>query len=511
MTLLHDSLRTTAANRPERTAVLCDNRATSFAELDRASDSLAAALQQSGVGRGDRVATLLENSIELVVSMFGVLKAGAAFTLIYPGTPAIKLRALLNDCQPRTLIAPRSLETACLEASNGLSTPPKLLHCGPGEEFEAILAKRGETLRDVRIASGDLAAIIYTSGSTGDHKGVMLPHKTLSSTTGVIADYLGNTADDVVACVLPLTFSYGLCQVLAGALTGYTLLLEQSFAFPLDVLKRMREHRATGMPAVPTIIARMLQVLPHDGVDLSSLRYMTNAAAPLPPAHIQRVRELLPQARFFSMYGQTECTRTCFLDPELIDQFPSSVGRGIAKSEVFVIDDSGRRAGPNVVGELVVRGTNVMQGYWNRPAQTAEKLRPCPDLPGGTALFTGDLFRTDDHGLLYFVARADDVFKCRGEKVSPREIENALCQMPEISEAAVFGVDDPIDGMAIKAVIVPREDMTILERDVRRHCHRNLEAALMPKHIEFRKSLPKTESGKVRKRDLRSNDMADTH
>lgn len=474
----------------------------SFGELDRASDRLAAGLQARGIERGDRVATLLENSIELVVSIFGILKAGAAFTLVYPGVPAAKLRTLLADCQPKVVIAARGFKVICREAASGLSDPPEVVQCGDGEEFDAMLASNNHALRDPGATGEDLAAIIYTSGSTGDHKGVMLPHKTLVSTTGVIADYLGNTADDVIACVLPLTFSYGLCQVLAGALTGYTLLLERSFAFPFDVLKRMREHRATGMPAVPTIIARLLQILPREGVDLSSLRYMTNAAAPLPPAHIQRMRELLPQMRLFSMYGQTECTRTCFLDPELVDRFPSSVGRSIAKSEALVIDDSGKRAGANVVGELIVRGPNVMRGYWNRPAQTAEKLRPFPEFPGENVLYTGDLFKTDGNGLLSFVARADDVFKCRGEKVSPREIENALCAMPEIAEAAVIGVDDPLDGMAIKAVIVPREGLTVLERDVRRHCLRNLEAALMPKHIEFRTSLPKTESGKVRKRDL---------
>ncbi|MBF0335515.1 MAG: long-chain fatty acid--CoA ligase, partial [Alphaproteobacteria bacterium] len=308
--------------------------------------------------------------------------------------------------------------------------------------------------------------------------------------------------EDVVICVLPLSFGYGLFQVVAGARVGYTVVLEKSFAFPWDIVRRMADERVTGLPGVPTIFARLIQMAPFEGLDLGALRYMTNAAAALPAPHIRRLGELFPEARIISMYGQTECTRVSWLPPERLADKPGSVGRAIPNSEVWVEGDDGRRLPPGEVGELVIRGAHVMRGYWGKPDETARALRDGA-IQGEKVLYSGDLFRMDAEGFLYFVGRRDDVFKCRGEKVSPKEIEDVLYELEDVAEAAVIGVDHPVDGMAPKAVVAPRRPGALTEDDLRRHCRARLEPHLVPRFFELVPELPKTDTGKIRKASLR--------
>jgi long-chain acyl-CoA synthetase len=283
--------------------------------------------------------------------------------------------------------------------------------------------------------------------------------------------------------------------------------LERSFSYPYDVLKRIGEYQVTGLPGVPTIFAKLLEFAPFEELDLSSLRYLSNTAAPFPSAHILALRKLLPQAAIFSMYGLTECTRVSYLDPSRLEGKVTSVGRAMPNSETYIVDDQGRRCGPREIGELVVRGTSVMRGYWQRPDDTAKALRD-GDIPGEKVLFTGDLFWKDEEEDLYFVGRRDDVFKCRGEKVSPREVEACLYELDSVAEVAVVGVPHPIDGMAIKAHVVPRDGHFISEELLRKQCLRRLEPLLVPRFFELRTNLPKTDSGKIMTTVLRQNVVA---
>jgi acyl-CoA synthetase (AMP-forming)/AMP-acid ligase II len=202
------------------------------------------------------------------------------------------------------------------------------------------------------------------------------------------------------------------------------------------------------------------------------------------------------------MYGLTENIRGTYLPPEQLGTRPTSVGKAIPNTEAYIVDDRDERVGPGVVGELVIRGPNLLTGYWGNPEATDQALRPGP-YPWEKVLYTGDLFRMDEEGYLYFVARKDDIIKTRGEKVSPKEVENVLYALDGIREAAVIGVPDPVLGMAIRAVVVLCEGATLTERDVLRHCARHLEDFMVPGEVEFRSELPKTESGKIRKRELR--------
>jgi acyl-CoA synthetase (AMP-forming)/AMP-acid ligase II len=329
----------------------------------------------------------------------------------------------------------------------------------------------------------------------------MLTHRNMTNTAWSISTYIGNVADDVILCALPLSFDYGLYQVITGARVGFTVVLEASFAFPFQVLKDVQKWRVTGFPGVPTIFATILQMTPLEGLDLSSIRYLTNTAAVLPPDHIRRLQELLPAARIFSMYGLTECTRVCYLDPALINEKIGSVGKAMPNSEIYLVDDDGKRLPNGSTGKLVLRGANVMRGYWGKPAETARLLRE-GEIPGEMVMHSGDVFRTDEEGFLYFQGRSDDIFKCKGEKVSPREIEDVLHASPLIAEAAVVGTPDPVDGMAVKAVVVPKPGAALTEQEVRRICRAHLESHLVPKFVEIRTELPKTDTCKVKKADL---------
>ena len=337
--------------------------------------------------------------------------------------------------------------------------------------------------------------LVYTSGSTGRPKGVMMTHGNIAAAARSITTYLENTTDDIILSVLPLAFDYGLYQLLMTVRLGATLVLEKSFAFPQAIFDKVRTEAVTGLPLVPTMAALILKMQSLEPDFLPSVRYLTNTAAALPVEHIQALRRLFPRARLYSMYGLTECKRCTYLPPAELDRRPGSVGIAIPGTEAFVLDDAGQRLPAGAVGQLHIRGPHVMQGYWRNPEATAERLRPDPET-GGVMLATGDLFRTDADGFLYFVGRKDDILKTRGEKVAPKEVEAVLHAHPDVSEAVVFGVPDPVLGEAIAALVVLRHD-GVSARELIGHCARHLEDFMVPKYIEFRPSLPKTDTGKV--------------
>jgi acyl-CoA synthetase (AMP-forming)/AMP-acid ligase II len=283
---------------------------------------------------------------------------------------------------------------------------------------------------------------------------------------------------------------------------GGTVVLEKSFAYPFAIIERLREERATGFPIVPTMSAILLQMKEIGPEVFDGVRYISNTAAALPEKHIRGLRKLFRNADIYSMYGLTECKRVTYLPPEDIDRKPGSVGRGMPNEQVYLVDDSGRTIEePDTVGELVVRGANVMQGYWELPGETAERLKP-GRYPWERVLHTGDLFTMDAEGYLYFVSRKDDIIKSRGEKVSPKEIEVLLCDHEDIVEAAVVGVPDEVLGEAIRAYVVLREGSAMTEKEILGYCSRNLEDFMKPQSAVIVASLPKTTSGKITKKGL---------
>lgn len=516
-TLVHHFLERSAERFPEKVALVHRGQRPTYAELNRQAQALAAALAGVGVVRGDRIAIFMDNCVEAVVSLFAALKAGAAFMIVNPTTKAGKLDYILRNSRARVMITQSTrravvagvssdhLETVIMAGVNRPGEAPAVASINEisYEEAVAQTTSRGVQCSCIDL---DLAGVIYTSGSTGNPKGVMLSHLNMVSAADSITTYLENTADDVIINVLPLAFDYGLYQVLMGFQIGGTVVLEKSFVYPYQVVDVMIREKVTGFPGVPTIFAILLGLKDLPKWDLSSLRYMTNTAAALPASHIRRLRELFPAVRLYSMYGLTECKRVSYLPPRELDARPHSVGRGMPNEEVYIIDEEGSRVGPGVVGELVVRGANVMIGYWELPEETAACLKP-GRYPGERVLHSGDLFKMDEEGFLYFVARKDDIIKSRGEKVSPREVENALYGLEGILEAAVIGVPDEIVGEAVKAFVALEAGAVVTENDILRHCAAHLENFMIPKYVEIVKALPKTATGKISKKELKSGGM----
>jgi amino acid adenylation domain-containing protein len=507
--LVQDFLQQSAQRFPQKIALVCEGKRLSYAALDAMSNRLAHGLCENGIKRGDRVALFLPNSIALAAGIFAVLKAGAVFVPINHTTKRDKLLYVLNNCRASAFLTDESGAAQACAFRLKLDVPS--LKCivieggGPNDagpdslDFLEIQTSSSDASPACQNGADDLACLIYTSGSTGDPKGVMSDHSNVVFASGSIIQYLENTENDIVLNALPLSFDYGLYQMLMTFRFGGTLILENSFAFPAAILKRMEEERVTGFPGVPTMFAMLLRQ-DLSLYDLSSLRYITNTAAALSPTHIEEIRRKFHWAKLFSMYGLTETKRTLYLPPEELQKRPGSVGIPIPGTEAWLEDESGKRLGAGEIGELIVRGPHVMRGYWESPEATAQRFQTGEH--GERICRSGDLFRMDEEGYFYFVGRKDDIIKSRGEKVSPKEIENVLYALDGVLEAAVIGVPDAVLGQAIKAIIVTN-GVHLSQSQVLAHCRAHVEDFMVPRQIEFRDSLPKTTSGKIKKTGLK--------
>ena len=511
--LIHEFLERSAERFPDKTALVLDADRVSYQELNIRANRLAHALQDSGAMYGERVVVLLDNSVETVISIFGILKSDAIFVVLNPTTKTEKLSHILNDCRASVFMTNQSKWKVVSKAIENVPSLNTIVMVGQeNQTFTSSirLVQWNDFINGCpdthptrsKAIDLDLASIIYTSGTTGDPKGVMLTHQNMVAASTSITTYLENTENDVILNVLPLSFDYGLYQILMATQFGGTVVLEKAFLYPYAIINSLKKEKITGFPIVPSISAILLQLKDLKMEPLNHVRYITSTAAPLPVSHIHGLKQIFRDAKIYSMYGLTECKRVSYLPPEELERRPTSVGKGMPNEEVYLVDEQGHVIiEPGTIGELVVRGAHVMKGYWEQPKNTESVLRQ-GQYPWEKVLYTGDLFRKDEEGFLYFVSRKDDIIKSRGEKVSPKEVENQLYELSDIVEAAVIGVPDEILGQAIKAYIVLKEGSTVSEKEIIAHCHEHLEDFMVPKFIEFRHSLPKSPSGKIVKKGL---------
>ena len=514
--LLNEFLEQSARLHPDKVALIHGGKRLTYGQVDSAANSLGHALRDEGLKRQDRAVVYLDNSTESVISLFGILKAGGVFVIVDPQVKARKLEYIMGDCEARVLITDTEhlgnasealshllnlkrivvIDYERTPALNQTSTGPKLL------SFQAIL----EECSPARVAPScidiDLASLVYTSGSSGNPKGVMLTHLNMVSAATSITQYLENTSDDIIIDTLPLAFDYGLYQVLMAFKFGGTVILEKAFVYPQQVINLVVKEKVTGWPIVPTIAAILVKLKNLDKHDFSSLRYISSTGQALPPAHIAHLREAFPKVKIFSMYGLTECKRVAYLPPEEVERRPGSVGKAMPNTEVYIVNEAGEEITEAwKPGELVVRGANVMKGYWNLPEETARALRPGQYL-NEKVLYSGDLFQKDEDGFLYFLGRKDDIIKTAGHMVSPKEVENVLCEKEDVVEAAVIGVEDEIMGKAVKAFVHLTDNSEATAEDIIKFCSERLEDFAVPKTVVLCGALPRGNTGKIQKRDL---------
>jgi acyl-CoA ligase (AMP-forming) (exosortase A-associated) len=516
--LIHDVIFDTARRTPQADALAYGEQRLDYAALAGSVRRAAGALAAADVARADRVAVYLEKRIENVAAMFGASLLGAVFVPVNPLLKAEQVAHILADCNVRVLVtSPERLAqlTGVLARCPDLRT---VFVTGPAREtsvvgtatvqsWEAAQADIAESsIAARRVIDADMAAILYTSGSTGKPKGVVLSHRNMVAGAESVAGYLGITPPDRILSVLPLSFDYGLSQLTTAFLAGASVVL-MNHLFARDIVKLVVAERITGLAAVPPL---WIQLAALAWPQPNTLRYLTNSGGAMPRATVAALREALPQASLFLMYGLTEAFRSTYLPPSELERRPDSMGRAIPNAEVMVVRPDGVPCAPNEPGELVHRGALVSLGYWNDPAKTAERFKPAPGqdpaLPiTEMAVWSGDTVRMDEEGYLYFIGRKDEMIKVSGYRVSPTEVEEAVHASGMVLEAAAFGVPHPALGQAIVLLAVAREG-ELDAAQLLKECQRRLPAYMVPAHVELREGqFPRNPNGKIDRKLLQQS------
>jgi len=510
--LLGEALLLSAKNNPEKTALIAKGTEYSYSSLKHNAENFAKHLINAGIKKGDRVAIYMDNSWQSIISIYGSTLSGAVFLVINPQTKADKLKYILNDCEAKILVTVSTLKhelSLALEETEELKEVAISGDMGSVKKFPHLkLVSFDESITDSpavifpNIIPNDLAALIYTSGSTGFPKGVMMTHQSMVFTSWSLIEYLRLSEEDRIMLLLPLAFDYGLYQLIMAITVGGTLIVEQSFIFPATIYKNIEKYKPTIFPGVPTIFAMMIASNKQNGVSFDCIEKITNTAADLPDEFIPDLKKIFPNALIFKMYGLTECKRVCFLEPELIDLKPMSVGKAIPGTEVFLLSPQGEPVPYGKPGILHIRGPHVMLGYLNKEELSREMLKP-GKLPGERILCSNDWFKMDEEGFLYFLGRNDDIIKTRGEKVSPIEIENIIYKINGVKEVAVMGMPDVIMGESILTFVTTHESINLTAKEIQRECMTHLEPFMIPQKVVFLKEMPKSSNGKIDKKELK--------
>lgn len=372
-------------------------------------------------------------------------------------------------------------------------------NCGVIEEQEAwsLIGRQDKRLGPSDHDPDDLVAILYTSGSTGRPKGVMLSHANLWLGAVSVATYLRMEADDVTLAVLPLSFDYGQNQLLSTWYAGGCV-APLDYLFPRDVAKACAKHSVTTLAAVPPLWVQLTEIeWPEGATDM--IRRLTNSGGALTTQLVADLRALFPQARLFPMYGLTEAFRSTYLDPDLVDAHPTSMGRAIPFAEILVIGDDGELTQADKEGELVHCGPLVAQGYWQDKKRTAERFRPAPAMSeyGGTAVWSGDRVKRDENGLLYFVGRRDAMIKSAGNRISPQELEDAARATGLVAEVVALGVPDERLGHAVHLVVRAEPGVEDAQGQLPKALAKELPNFMHPQVIHWRETMPLNPNGKL--------------
>jgi len=493
---------------PDAVALVHRENRWTYGELDSRANRLAALLTDRGVRRGQRVALLAENGLDYVTGFFGILKSGGCVVALNKDNKARTQQKLVADsgavalvtriaearrALPEIVAGSNALRLVVTDRANAKWDIPAEIEVATGDD----VATFPDTRVDREVSTDDLAVILYTSGSTGMPRGATLTHKNLAANTQQILDYLHLTREDSVLAVLPFHYSFGNSLLLTHVKVGGCTVIENRFAFHDVVVDSMARYEVTGFSGVPSTYAILCSKTDFLTRDLPHLRYITQAGGAMSPALVRRIREALPERiRVFVMYGQTEASaRLSYVPPERLKEKLGSIGVPIPGVQLTVRRPDGSECDTGEVGEIVASGDNIMQGYWNDPAETDLVLFP-------DGLHTGDMGRKDEDGFIFLVDRIKNMIKCGAHRVSPKEIEETIAEVDSVVEVCVVGVEDELLGEAIEAFVVPAPDSELGEKAILSHCKQNLAQFKIPRTFHWRDSLPKSAAGKVVRAEL---------
>jgi long-chain acyl-CoA synthetase len=517
--------RAAVERAPDAPAVHYFDGSTTYRELDALSDALAAALIARGVARGDRVALFLQNVPAFPLAMLAAWKLGAAVVPINPMNREREVALLLADSTPKALICHDSLHRDVVARSQRTDAPPPVtlvvsplegqtrneprlfagverIACEGAERLESVLARHaGERPPHLVPAADDLAFLVYTSGTTGLPKGAMNTHRNVSYNAQAYRDWIGLEDGVGVLALAPLFHITGLVgHILAAMITASPLTLAYRFE-PLVMLEAAAE-RSPGFTVAAITALNALMSHPEARRDhLASLKALYSGGAPIPPAVVEAF-----EAKFglyiHNIYGLTETNSPTHAVPfglrAPVDPVSGalSIGVPIPGARVWIARDDGAPAAPGEAGEIVSQGPMIVPGYWNKPAETAEAMRP-------DGFRTGDVGFMDEDGWFYLVDRKKDMINAAGYKVWPREVEDVLYTHPAVREAAVVGVPDAYRGETVKAVVSLRPGVSVTPQALIEYCKARMAAYKYPRLIEIAAELPKTVTGKILRRELR--------
>ena len=517
-THLPDFVRESAQRDPGAVALTHGQASTTYSALHNAVVGFSSGLLALGVARGERVAIYLEKRLETVVASFGATAAGAVFVPLNPLLKPEQVAFILNDCGVRALVtSPDRLALlapvlAGCEALRHVVLVDAAEAALPAAAPPALTLTPWAALLDTSTRSGhrvidtDVAAILYTSGSTGRPKGVVLSHRNMVAGAKSVASYLENTRSDTLLAALPLSFDAGFSQLTTAFHVGARVVL-LNYLMPRDVLKAMEREQVTGLTAVPPLYIQLTGLAWPQAIG-QHLRYFANTGGRMPRETLGLLRQRLPAAKPFLMYGLTEAFRSTYLPPEEVDRRPDSIGKAIPNAEILVLREDGSECAPDEPGELVHRGALVGLGYWGDAEKTAERYRLLPaQAPGHKqglqlpeyAVFSGDTVRRDADGFLYFIGRRDEMIKTSGYRVSPTEVEEVLYATRLVGECVAFGVDSPTLGQAIQVVATPPEGQPALDTAaLLAECRRRMPAYMVPAGVQSAVGpLPRNPNGKI--------------
>jgi len=519
-TLLPELITLAAQRTPQAIALTSGTSQLSYAELSTSVGQFAAGLLGLGLARGERVAIYLEKRFETVIASFGAPAAGAVFVPVNPLLKPEQVAFILRDCNVRVLVtSPERLALmkevlaechdlrhvvvtdAVAPSTSADFTLPGPLALVSWRDLLSSPARPGHRVIDV-----DMVAILYTSGSTGRPKGVVLSHRNMVAGAKSVASYLENKPEDVLLAALPLSFDAGFSQLTTAFHAGARVVL-LNYLMPRDVLKAMEREKVIGLTAVPPLYIQLAQ-LDWPAAINENLRYFANTGGRMPRETLNLLRQRVPQAKPFLMYGLTEAFRSTYLPPDEVDRRPDSIGKAIPNAEILVLREDGSACSPEEPGELVHRGALVGMGYWNDTEKTAERYKLlASDAPGREAglqlpeyaVFSGDTVRKDAEGFLYFIGRRDEMMKTSGYRVSPTEVEEILYATQMVGECVAFGVDHPSLGHAIQVIATNAIGTGARGlNDLMSECRARMPAYMVPAGIEIVAGpLPRNPNGKI--------------
>lgn len=507
MQLFHQVIADNAHKYPTKTAIVLDGVATSYQDLQQQADDIASLLPTLGIVPGDRVGLYSAICVEQIAAFLGLLQAGAITAATYHTLSRAKLirqlkhsgtRVLITDCTDDLpeLIEQTALELILLTVPAPVTTPQII-------QLEDAIARHP---RQKALPAAPLpedperpTSIFYTSGSTFNPKGVLVNHRIMLAACSRVTAYLQITPDDRILSYSTLAFDYGVYNVMMPLFAGATSIIESRPASSAQsVLTVVEREAVTAMHVFPPVFFLLANTGRQWQARVPSLRYISSSGQALHARHIQQIRQALPRVQIFSSYGLTECKRISYLPPEEIDQRPTSVGKPLPGVHVYLVDAQCRLIDqPGLVGELLVASDYLMLEYWNMPEANAKAF--VLDAFGHSRLLrTGDLFKQNAQGYLYYVARKDDVFTRNTWNVNPREIEQCLASHPAVAEVLVVPVADESAGSVPKAcVVLEAGHGQTSEQALLDYCKAHLDWHMVPTHCVFLEALPKTDSGKV--------------